>query len=213
MGPHRCGRDCGDSLEWLFVEEVSPGLSKLLRMSEACDRYVVIGAGFTERVRAVPPSRRDEPSPCTDWTAREVVKHVINTHARVLASLNGRDPVLVSGEDDLAAAWSMASSAVRDALQDPTRAGIVVRGMFGEQPFESLVGRLLCTDTLIHTWDLARATGQDESLDPGAVAKAIEFLAPIDDAIRRPGGFGPKIDSPPDAGNQTRLLNFTGRST
>jgi uncharacterized protein (TIGR03086 family) len=85
--------------------------------------------------------------------------------------------------------------------------------MFGEQPFESLVGRLLCTDTLIHTWDLARATGQDESLDPGAVAKAIEFLAPIDDAIRRPGGFGPKIDSPPDAGNQTRLLNFTGRST
>ena len=36
-------------------------------------------------------------------------------------------------------------------------------GMFGEQTFESLVGRLVCSDTLIHTWDLARATGQVET--------------------------------------------------
>jgi uncharacterized protein (TIGR03086 family) len=129
----------------------------------------------------------------------------------VLASLDGSDPALVSGEDDLIAAWPRATIAVRDALQDPALAGTTVGGMFGEQPFETLVGRLLCADTLIHTWDLARATGQDESLDPNAVAKAIEFLSPLDDAIRRPGGFGPKIDPPPDADVQTRLLSFAGR--
>ena len=78
-------------------------------------------------------------------------------------------------------------------------------------PFESLVGRLLCADTLIHTWDLARTTGLDESLDPEAIAKASEFLTPIDDAIRRPGGFEPKIDPSPDADAQTKLLNFAGR--
>jgi uncharacterized protein (TIGR03086 family) len=93
-----------------------------------------------------------------------------------------------------------------------TKANTTVGGMFGEQPFESLVARLLCSDTLIHTWDLARATGQDERLDPGAVARSEAFLAPIDEAIRRPGGFAPKIEPPADADEQTRFLNFCGRA-
>jgi hypothetical protein len=66
------------------------------------------------------------------------------------------------------------------------RASQTVAGTFGEQSFESLVGRLLCADTLVHTWDLARAAGQEEQLDPDAVVKAMEFLAPLDEAIRRP---------------------------
>jgi uncharacterized protein (TIGR03086 family) len=84
--------------------------------------------------------------------------------------------------------------------------------MFGEQTFESLVGRLLCTDTLVHSWDLARATGQDEQLDPAAVAASAELLTPIDEAIRRPGGFAPKIDPPGDADEQTQFLCFCGRA-
>jgi uncharacterized protein (TIGR03086 family) len=102
---------------------------------------------------------------------------------------------------------------VSAALDDPGRATKTVSGISGEQPFEQLVGRLLCADTLVHTWDLARATGQDDQLDGDAAAKAIEFLTPIDQAIRRPGGFGPKLATPPDADVQTQLLAFTGRST
>ncbi|HLH28365.1 MAG TPA: hypothetical protein VKW77_05585, partial [Acidimicrobiales bacterium] len=110
--------------------------------------------------------------------------------------------------------WSAATERVRAYLDDPERASSVVSGgPFGDQPFESLVGRLLCADTLIHTWDLARATGQDERLDLEGVAKAMEFLEPIDDAIRRPGGFAARIPAPPDADPQTRLLNFGGRPT
>lgn len=137
----------------------------------------------------MPENAWDAPSPCTDWTARDIVAHVFNTHARVLATLNGSDPELLSSEDDLVVAWTRATRAVREAL-----------------------GACCVPDTLIHTWDLARATGQDEALDPDAVAQAIESLFPIDDVIRRPGGFGPKIDPPPDADDQTRLLNFAGRS-
>jgi hypothetical protein len=84
--------------------------------------------------------------------------------------------------------------------------------MFGEQTFESVVSRLLCSDTLFHTWDLARATGQDDNLDADAVAKSLEFLTPMDEAIRRPGGFAAKIDPDPDADTQTRWLNFDGRA-
>jgi uncharacterized protein (TIGR03086 family) len=83
--------------------------------------------------------------------------------------------------------------------------------MFAEQSFESLLGRLLCADTLVHTWDLARATGQDESLDEAAATRALEFLLPIDDSIRRPGGFGQRLEAPPTVDAQTQLLAFTGR--
>jgi hypothetical protein len=53
--------------------------------------------------------------------------------------------------------------------------------------------------------------GTGEPLDPAAVARAAELLAPLDEAIRRPGGFAPKIEPAEGADEQTRFLNFCGR--
>jgi uncharacterized protein (TIGR03086 family) len=181
-------------------------------VSEVAQRYAAVAEGFEERLRGVDQQRWSAPSPCTDWTAADVVDHVIVTHRRVLASLQGGPAAELVADDDRQACWSETSGAVRSVLEDPDEASRSVSGMFGEQSFESLVGRLLCADTLFHTWDLARATGQDERLDPGAVERAMEFLGPIDEAIRRPGGFGPKIEPAPGADAQTRLLNFGGRA-
>jgi len=180
-------------------------------MSEVSDRYRVVADGFTARVAGVPADRWEVGTPCTDWTVLDLVAHVINTHRRVIASLDGTEVPDVDSTGDLLSQWSDASVDVAAALADPDRAATVSTGMFGEQSFESLVGRLVVSDTLVHTWDLARATGQDEALDPGAVSKSMEFLEPIDDAIRRPGGFAPKITPPPGADEQTRFLSFCGR--
>lgn len=180
-------------------------------MSEIGDRYERVGDGFGTRLSGVAPEQWGNPTPCTDWNVKDLVVHVITTHRRVVANLDGADVPGLDPDDDLGARWAEATGAVRTALADPDRAGQTVSGMFGEQSFESLVGRLLCADTLFHTWDLARATGQDEYLDQLAVGKALEFLAPLDEAIRRPGGFAAKIDSPDGADPQTRLLNFGGR--
>ena len=180
-------------------------------MSETSERYRAIANGFTTRLEGLAPGHWSSPTPCPEWTVRDLVSHVIGTHRRIVATLDESEPVAVEDDEDLAEQWLMASGTVVEALDDETRASKVVSGLFGTQPFESLVGRLLCTDTLVHTWDLARATGQDEQLDPGAVSKSMEFLAPIDEAIRRPGGFAPKIAPGPDADDQTRFLNFCGR--
>lgn len=181
-------------------------------MSEVSERYRTIADGFTARVQGFDPDRWSSPSPCTGWTARDVAVHVVNTHRRVVAVLEGTDPVEADQDEDLPGQWLTERDRLLAVLGDEARATKTVSGMFGEQPFESLVGRLMCADTLIHTWDLAKATGQDHRLDPSAVAKAIEFLTPIDDAIRRPGGFAAKITPPPGADDQTRLLNFCGRA-
>jgi len=183
-------------------------------MSDVSDRYSVVADGFSRRVQGADEANWTRPSPCTDWAAADVVDHVVNVHRMILASLTGETPTQLEAGEDRRQAWSQATGQVRAALSDPEQATRTVSGgPFGEQPFESLVGRVLCADTLIHTWDLARATGQNEQLDPSAVQAAMGFLGPIDEAIRRPGGFGAKIDPAPGADAQTRLLNFAGRAT
>jgi len=181
-------------------------------VSETSDRYARVADGFSARLQGVAPGAWSDPTPCPDWTVRVLAAHVVGTQRRVLATLHGTEADDVDVDGDLAAQWRAASAAVRQALDDESLASKTMSGMFGEQTFESLVGRLVCADTLIHTWDLARATGQDEQLDPDAVSKARAFLAPLDEAIRRPGGFGPKIDTPSDADEQTALLHFCGRA-
>ena len=181
-------------------------------MSETAERYAIVADAFTARLAGVAPEAWSAGTPCTQWTVRDLVAHVVGTHRRVIATVDGTAPQDVDAAGDLAGQWLVASGAVEDALADEARASHVVSGMFGEQSFESLVGRLVCSDTLVHTWDLARATGQDERLDPGAVAKAFAFLTPMDEVIRRPGGFAPKIAPSPDADDQTAFLSFCGRA-
>jgi uncharacterized protein (TIGR03086 family) len=181
-------------------------------MSEVLQRYRSVAHGFTTRVAGVGPDDWSKATPCSDWTVADLVAHVIATHHRVLATLDEREPVAVDRESDLVRQWRPATVAITEALGDEVRAAKTMSGMFGEQSFASLVGRLLCSDTLLHTWDLARATGQDESLAIDAVTKALESLTPLDEGLRRPGGFAPRIVSAPGADLQTQLLNFCGRS-
>jgi uncharacterized protein (TIGR03086 family) len=181
-------------------------------MSEVQSRYGRVADGFGRRLAGVRDDQWSASTPCTDWDVRALVSHVIGTHERVVATVTESTPREVEPEGDLAAQWSGATASVAAALDDPALSSKVISGMFADQTFESLVGRLLCSDTLFHTWDLARATGQDDHLDPEAVERAMEFLEPIDEAIRRPGGFAPKIATSDGASAQTRFLNFGGRT-
>lgn len=180
-------------------------------MSEIAQRWTRIADAFTARLEGVPPGAWTNQSPCTEWTAHDVAKHVVDVTRMLLTRATGGDPTPPDSDEDLLAAWKVESDAVKAALADPDRAKTEVTGMGGTQPFEQLAGDVMCADTLIHTWDLARATGQDDRLDAEGVAAAMAFLEPNDELLRSPGGMGPKIDPPADADDQTRLLSFVGR--
>jgi hypothetical protein len=137
---------------------------------------------------------------------------VIGTQRAVVARLHEAEPLEVDVDGDLLSQWFASTHEVTEAVNDKTRASKIVGGMFGEQSFEALVARLVCTDLLVHTWDLARATGQDEHLDPDSVSNSQDSLGSIDAAIRAPGGFSGKIDPAPGSDDQTRFLNFCGRA-
>jgi uncharacterized protein (TIGR03086 family) len=64
----------------------------------------------------------------------------------------------------------------------------------------------------LHRWDLARATGQDETLDADKCAVMLEGMLPMDEALRASGQYGRRVPVPDDADVQTRLLAFIGRT-
>src|SRR5271169_5624864 len=141
-------------------------------MSEALERYRTIAGAFSSRVDAVPPDRWSSQSPCDEWVARDVVVHVVNNHRQLVAGVEHREPEPVSESDDVVAAWHDVENSVELLLADPTMSQTPVPGPMGEMPLEQLVGRMMCADVLVHTWDLARATELDERLDQDAVSHA-----------------------------------------
>ncbi|HLJ08882.1 MAG TPA: TIGR03086 family metal-binding protein [Acidimicrobiia bacterium] len=180
-------------------------------MSDVLDRYRMLADDFGARVNAVPGDAWDNPSPCTEWTARDIVAHLTNNARRVSALANGEEAPPPVAADDPVAAWAESRAMIEAVLADPDRSGASLPGPMGPMPAETLIGRFMCTDILVHTWDLARATGLDETINAEAAEAAYEGLRPMDAMIRRPGFFGPKVDCPDDADAQTRLLTFLGR--
>jgi uncharacterized protein (TIGR03086 family) len=117
----------------------------------------------------------------------------------------------VGDDEDPAQMWTDAYDYMQVLLQDPETLAKPVSGPTGPTPFEQMLGALIAMDTHIHTWDLARAVGGDERLDPNVVRFAQGMLEPMDEMIRRPGVFGPKLQPPAGADEQTQLLYFLGR--
>ena len=180
-------------------------------MTEASEMYRANAAGFTKRVEAVPGGAWSNQSPCDDWKARDVVRHVVDTSGMFLGFVEEKLPPAPSVDDDPVAAWHSARDAIQAALENPEIAAKTYTGMFGSTTFEQSVQNFLVPDALIHTWDLARAAGINETLDPRAAEHTLDGLEPLDDKMRGPGGFSAKIDPPQANDPQTRLLNFCGR--
>ncbi|MDN5851747.1 MAG: maleylpyruvate isomerase family mycothiol-dependent enzyme, partial [Actinomycetia bacterium] len=139
-------------------------------MESIAQRYARLRKSFAAKVAGIPEERWSNQSPCEDWTARDVVRHVIETQA-MFESLVGRE--LVPGapvDDDPHGAFIAATDQVQMHLDDPDTAKAGYDGYFGPTTFEESVDGFLSLDLVVHGWDLARATGVDEHIDPDDVA-------------------------------------------
>jgi uncharacterized protein (TIGR03086 family) len=180
-------------------------------MSEIADRYRRLSDDVATTIAAVPADRWGQPSPCPDWTAREVVAHLVDTQSMFLGFVGRELPAWPSVEDDPAAAWDHVRSEIQAGLDDPDRAAATFDGITGPTTFEQSVDRFLNTDLVLHRWDLAQATGQDITLDPADMAHARESMADLEPGLRTPGAFGPELEPPDGADEQTAFLAWAGR--
>ena len=175
-------------------------------MNESIERFKKVEADFNARVEATPDSAWGNQSPCAEWKARDVVAHVANGYRRIAG---GTLPEVAEGED-IRKAWSASREALHSTLASADLSANV-DGPFGPMPLDQLMGRIIATDTLVHTWDLARSVGGDEKLDAEAVSGAYSGLKPMDAMLRNPGFFEAKVDAPAGADEQTEFLSFLGR--
>ena len=180
-------------------------------MSDIADRYRRLSAEFTRRVEAAPEERWDDPSPCTDWSARDVLRHVVETHASSPAYAGEKIDLQVSVDTDPAAAWAEARDAMQELLNDPARAGKSYEGMFGATTLEKTVDTFIGLDLIVHAWDIARATGQDETMPPDDVHQLYGQVEEMGEMFRKNGVTGPEVEVPADAPEQDRLLGALGR--
>jgi uncharacterized protein (TIGR03086 family) len=178
--------------------------------TEPAERHRVVAAGFTDRVRGA--SDWDAPAPVAGWRARDVVAHLVEWFPGFLHSATGLEldhgP---SPEEDPVAAWRVHADAVQALLDGPEAATTFEHPMVGAMPLPVAVDRFYTSDVFMHTWDLARATGQDEHLDEETCAEMLAGMAPMEDLLRSSGQYGPAVAVPGDADVQTRLLGFIGR--
>ena len=179
-------------------------------MTEISDRYRRLSGAFADRIAAVPDDGWDAPTPCEEWTARDLVGHVVQSQGMFLSRV-GREAPEVDAAADPLGAWQTVSGVVQADLEDPERAATTFQGMFGEQTFEGAVDRFLNFDLVVHGWDLARASGQDVQIDADDLTRLDAASQEFGDAMRGPQAFGPALEVGPDAEDQTRVLAFLGR--
>jgi uncharacterized protein (TIGR03086 family) len=171
--------------------------------------------GWATRVNAVADDQWDDPTPCADWTVRDLVNHVVgedrwtlpltagSTIEEVGSSLDGD----LLGADPVSASLDAATDAVAAVAARLPRGG-TVHLSYGEEHVEEYI-RQLAADHLIHSWDLARATGGDSRLDPALVSEVARWFADREELYRSAGVVGPRA---PSTGNpQGDLLAGFGR--
>ncbi|MGC4808485.1 TIGR03086 family metal-binding protein [Micromonospora sp. DT233] len=182
-------------------------------MTNVADDHRAVAKAFAERVRGVAPADWDNPAPCEGWVALDVVRHLTEWLPAFLSAGAGIElPKGPTVDEDPLAAWVAHSDGVQALLDDPATSGqMLANPHVGEMPVDQAIGMVYVPDVFLHTWDLARATGQDERLDPDRCAQLLAGMLPMDDVLRGSGQYGPRAEVAEDADAQTRLLAFIGR--
>jgi uncharacterized protein (TIGR03086 family) len=172
---------------------------------------------WAARVASIGKDQWGDPTPCTEWSVRDLVNHVVGEELWTAPLLRGRTIAEVGnqfdgdvlGDDPLRTAQMAADEAVT-VVDEIIPGGGRVQLSYGEEDMGEYV-RQLCADHLIHGWDLAAATGGDTSMAPELVAEVAAWFADREAMYRSGGAVGPRPTSAGDP--QSELLASFGRSS
>lgn len=166
-------------------------------------------------VNETPTDQLDVPTPCEEWKVRDLFGHLIGGGTTFAAMVRGEDPPAeIPQVDDpiMRATASAALADVHDAFRSPGALERSLETPFGEMPGETFA-RLLAFDALMHSWDLATATGRRVDVPEEVVAEVDDFArAALAPEMRGPGTFGPELEPAPGAAVLERLVAFSGRA-
>lgn len=175
-------------------------------------------AGFDARVRQVGDADWTVPTPCAEWNVYRLVNHVVIGGGRYGRLVRGgtRDDFIAERQidalvDGAVPAWEANSAICREAFAEPGALQRVVPFSTGDIPGSRLLS-IRIVEVAVHTWDLARALGLDESMDPDLAAFSLAAFA--ENGLPRGAGGVPFFEAPTSgaaASDLDRLLRLAGR--
>ena len=168
-------------------------------------------------VAAVKPDQLGDPTPCADWDVRALLNHTIGGVYMFDDAAQGKELDVARFQQDQvgsdpADAYDQGAAKLKKTLQKPA----ILDGQW-TMPFGATPGQIAISiatvETVIHGWDVARATGQKPEFNPElteACWQAAQLFPP--DIARAPGVFGPEAECASDAPLEDRLAAFLGRT-
>ena len=186
-------------------------------MSTNLRNYLVAVFGMEAVINAAPAEAWDNSSPCEGWTARDVAGHAMGVISNVAARAGVGDsidpfasPGAIAG-DDVAAAWRVTRNRLLTALDRPGALQRAATSSLGTMTVDDFLGAML-GDAFIHTWDIARATGGNERLDPELIPVVQASLEGRGETLLRAPGRYLAAQAANTTDPQARLLAFAGRT-
>lgn len=163
-------------------------------------------------------------TPCSEWVLRQLVNHLIGIPVVLARTAAGErltpeefSPDVMAeidrvGEDPRTSFDAEAAAALSVCAQPGALAGVCVMAR-GEVP-TAVLAKLAASDCLVHSWDVARATGQDAAIPTDLAEFALEFMRSFVSPNARGAQFShfaPPVAVGDDASATDRLVAFLGR--
>jgi len=149
----------------------------------------------------------DAPTPCDEWSVRDLLNHMLDTQRYFLSAARGEQasPPGPNPPDVLSA----------NPRADFEQVQAQVAEAFSHDGVIEKTGPALgiaFADQLLHGWDVARATNQDDTMPEGLAQAAYDTIHGRFTDEQRKGVFKPEVPVADDATPQQRLLAYTGRN-
>jgi uncharacterized protein (TIGR03086 family) len=186
---------------------------------DAVEAIELSQAEFERRLREVAEDQWAWPTPCDQWSVRDLANHVVVGSRMYVALLDGcssqEAAAILHGYalgDDPVDDFVRAAALVPDAFRRP---GVLERTY--PHPSRDVLGAELAwwraEGNTIHSWDLARAIGTDERLNEDLVDAVWAQLEPVTEVLAQSGAFGQGSSGAVESTEPTqrRLLDICGR--
>ena len=172
------------------------------------ERHRVVAGEFSRLVEGT--TDWSAPAPVAGWTARDVVDHLVTWFPGFLAGGGIDLPAGPPAAADPVAAWKHHADAVQ-ALVEQRGEESFSQPHAGTHRLADAVDRFYTSDVFMHSWDLARASGQQPRLDDDFAGGLLEGMTQMEDALRASGHYGPAVPVAADAAVVDQLMGFIGR--
>ncbi|TNC25387.1 TIGR03086 family metal-binding protein [Amycolatopsis alkalitolerans] len=173
---------------------------------------------FDDTIHQIKDDQWDAATPCSEWTVRDLVNHLVSEQLWVPHLLAGQTLAEVGDRYDgdvlgsaPVAVWETASAAARRAWTEPGATDRQVHLSYGDDDATDY-GWQMTLDLAVHAWDLARGIGAAQPIAPEVAETLLTVLGPQIEAWQGIGIFAPPVAVPGSASAAGRLLGLTGRN-